>query len=97
MGKTEEIGNRLERKTNRVFIISYFFISLWQNVKNRNLYEPYKRSPGGKRHQADLACRATGQEFQCSEFLCLQPSSAEFGGAVRDSKDSTSEPERFDK
>lgn len=81
----------------RVFlIISYFFISLSQNINNRTLYEPYKRSTGGKRHQADLACRATGQEFQRSEFLCLQPSSAEFGGAVSDCKDSTSEPERFD-
>lgn len=28
-----------------------------------------------------MACRAARQEFQYSQFLCLQPTLAEFGGA----------------
>lgn len=61
------------------------------------MYEPYKRSADGKRHQTDLACRATRQEFQHSQFLCMQQPSAEFGGAVRDSKDSSCGPQRFNR
>lgn len=75
-----KIDKETEIKRKDFYCRTFFHIFIAKY--NIYLYEPHKRRADRKRHQTDLACRETRQEFQRSQFLCLQPPPAEFGGTV---------------